>query len=84
MELGTKFVLILKNTKWPCNYIDCLFRKHVLSTISMRFSERTSLLEKWRNNEDQGRKFGALLTDLSKAFDCLLHDIFIAKLYNLI
>ena len=24
--------------------------------------------------------FGALLTDLSKAFDCLLHDIIIAKL----
>ena len=39
-----------------------------------------SLLEKWRYNIDQGRMFGALLTDLSKAFDCLPHDIIIAKL----
>ena len=37
-----------------------------------------SLLEKWRYNVDQGRMFGALLTDLSK--DCLPHDIIIAKL----
>ena len=39
-----------------------------------------SLLEKWRYNVDQGRMFGALLTDLSKAFDCLPHDIILAKL----
>ena len=39
-----------------------------------------SLLEKWYNNVDQGRMFEALLTDLSKAFDCLQHDIIIAKL----
>ena len=40
-----------------------------------------SLLEKWCNNVDQGRMFRALLTGLSKAFDCLPHDINIAKLY---
>ena len=39
-----------------------------------------SLLEKWCYNVDQGRMFGALLTDLSKAFDSLPHDIIIAKL----
>ena len=33
-----------------------------------------SLLEKWHYNVDQGLMFGALLTDLSKAFDCLSHD----------
>ena len=38
-----------------------------------------SLLEKWRFNVDQGRIFEALLTDLSKSFDCLLHHIIIAK-----
>ena len=29
---------------------------------------------------DNERNFGALLTDLSKAFDCLFHDLLLAKL----
>ena len=29
---------------------------------------------------DNKKSFGALLTDLSKAFDCLSHDLLIAKL----
>ena len=29
---------------------------------------------------DNGGVFGALLTDLSKAFDCVPHDLIIAKL----
>ena len=39
-----------------------------------------NLLEKWKNSVDKGKVFGALLTDLSKAFDCLNHELFTAKL----
>ena len=34
-ELGTKFLLTNKNTRWPCNKIDCLFRNHMLSIDSL-------------------------------------------------
>ena len=39
-----------------------------------------AMLEKWKKAVDNGKAFGALLTDLSKAFDCLDHELLIAKL----
>ena len=38
------------------------------------------MLERWRNALDNKLTAGALLTDLSKAFDCLHHGLLIAKL----
>ena len=34
-----------------------------------------------KNALDQGKEYGALLTYLSKAFDCLSHDLIVAKLH---
>ena len=39
-----------------------------------------ALLEKWKRVVDSDEMFGALLTDLSKAFDCLDQKLLIAKL----
>ena len=39
-----------------------------------------TLLEKWKNAIDKGKIFGALSTDLSKAFECLNRELLIAKL----
>ena len=39
-----------------------------------------SMLEKWKSETDNKKSFGALLTDLSKAFDWLSRDLLIAKL----
>ena len=38
------------------------------------------MLEKWRKALDERNIAGAVLTDLSKAFDCLNHELLIAKL----
>ena len=38
------------------------------------------MIEKWRKALDERNIAGALLTDLSKAFDCLNHELLIAKL----
>ena len=38
------------------------------------------MFEKWKRSVNNSKMFGALLTDLSKAFDCLDHELLIAKL----
>ena len=39
------------------------------------------MLETWKEANDNNKAFRALLTDLSKVFNCLSHDLLIAKLH---
>ena len=54
----------------------CGFRKGMSAQNCLLF-----MIEKWRKCLDKNGKAGVLLTDLSKAFDCLVHDLLIAKLH---
>ena len=40
----------------------------------------TRLVEEWREHHDENFVLGAMLTDLFKIFDCIAHDLLIAKL----
>ena len=39
------------------------------------------MLEKCKSCIDKGKSFGAPMTDLSKVFDCLSHELIITKLH---
>ena len=73
--------------KFLYNQISCFF-ENILSKYQCGFRKGISvqhclllMTERWKKSVDAGNAFGAMLTDLSKAFDCVVHDLLIAKLH---
>ena len=64
------------------SFFDNIFSKYQCGFRKKYGTQHALLLmiEKWRKSLDNGDIFCAVLTDLSKAFDCLPHDLIIAKL----
>ena len=68
------------------NQLSMYFEK-ILSKLQCGFRKGFStqhcfllMIENWKHAVDDGKVLGALLTDLSKAFDCVCHDLLIEKL----
>ena len=57
-------------SKYRCGFRKGFSAKHCL----------IKLLKQWKKSIDQGLAFGAILTDLSKAFNCLSDKLLVSKL----
>ena len=60
----------------PYQYFSAVFAKNIaLSTL-------ITMIEKTKKILDKGGVFNALLTYLPKVFDCMIHELLIAKLHT--
>ena len=79
-NLSKTYEKLMYNQIYPCfetifSEFQCGFRK---GFNAQRYL--LAMVEKWRKTLDEGGETGAALTDLSKVFDCIDHNLLIAKL----
>ena len=55
-------------------YVSAYRKGHSMQHVLVR------LIEEWKKGLDDGYLVGSIIMDLSKAFDCIPHDLLIAKL----
>ena len=63
--------------------VKCVFEAKFIFAYRSRYSSQHVLLrliEEWRKSLDENKVVGTILMDMLKAFDCLSHDLLIAKL----
>ena len=67
----------------------CIYFENIPSKIQCGFRKGFStqqclllMIEKWKEASGKDEFFDVFLTGLSKAFDCLNHDLLIAFLWN--
>ena len=69
------------SSKYP-SFLEILSQKNQCGFRKGHCTQQCLLatLEKWKRSVDSSKAFGDLLTDLSKTFDCIDHELLIAKL----
>ena len=80
-NLSKIYELFMQNQMYP--YLNQIFSKYQCGFRKGYDAQHClmAMIEKWHKFLDIGGHAGALLTDLSKAFDCIDHELLIAKLH---